>query len=48
MILNNILENIGQTPIVKINKLLGKDTKAWIKLERNNPEEVLKTELLFR
>lgn len=37
MILNNILENIGQTPIVKINKLLGKDTKAWIKLERNNP-----------
>jgi len=37
MKLNNILEDIGQTPVVKINKILGQKTKAWIKLERNNP-----------
>lgn len=37
MILKNILESIGQTPVVKINKVLGQDTNAWIKLERNNP-----------
>lgn len=37
MKLENILENIGKTPVVKINKLLGQKTKAWIKLERNNP-----------
>jgi len=37
MKLNNILENIGQTPVVKINKVLGQNTKTWIKLERNNP-----------
>jgi len=37
MKLDNILENIGQTPVVKINKILGQKTKAWMKLERNNP-----------
>jgi cysteine synthase A len=37
MKLDNILENIGQTPVVKINKILGQKTKVWIKLERNNP-----------
>ena len=37
MKLNNILENIGQTPVVRINKILGQKAKVWIKLERNNP-----------
>ncbi|RZT95536.1 cysteine synthase [Ancylomarina subtilis] len=37
MKLDTILENIGKTPVVKINKVLGQNTKAWIKLERNNP-----------
>jgi len=37
MKLDNILENIGQTPVVKINKVLGQKTKVWMKLERNNP-----------
>ena len=34
---NNILEVIGNTPIVRINKLFSKDVNAWIKLEHINP-----------
>lgn len=34
---NNILESIGNTPHVKINKLFGRDHEVWIKLERANP-----------
>ena len=34
---NSILETIGQTPHVRINKLFGKDHAVWLKLERNNP-----------
>ncbi len=34
---NNILETIGNTPHVKINKLFGTDHEVWIKLERANP-----------
>jgi len=37
MKLNNILEDIGNTPIVKLNGILGSDTNIWMKLERNNP-----------
>ncbi len=37
MKLQNILESIGKTPVVKINKILGENTNTWIKLERNNP-----------
>lgn len=33
----NALETIGNTPVVKINKLFGSDHKVWIKLEKNNP-----------
>lgn len=33
----NILETIGKTPLVKINKIFGKDVEVWIKLERQNP-----------
>lgn len=37
MKLNNILEGIGNTPIVKLNKIFGKDANVWMKLERSNP-----------
>lgn len=37
MIFNNILETIGNTPHVKINKLFPSTHHVWIKLERSNP-----------
>lgn len=39
---NNILETIGNTPVVKINKLYGANKNVWIKLERNNPGNSIK------
>lgn len=38
---NNILETIGKTPHVKLNKLYG-NRNVWIKLERNNPANSIK------
>jgi len=37
MKINNILESIGNTPHIKINKLYPKDYEVWVKLERFNP-----------
>ncbi|HNL40059.1 MAG TPA: cysteine synthase A, partial [Saprospiraceae bacterium] len=34
---NSILETIGRTPHVKINRLFGERHEIWIKLERANP-----------
>jgi cysteine synthase A len=34
---NNVLETIGNTPHVRINKLYPADVEVWIKLEKNNP-----------
>lgn len=34
---NNVLETIGNTPIVKINNLYPNDVEVWAKLERTNP-----------
>ena len=34
---NNILETIGNTPHVRINRLFGDTHEVWIKLERANP-----------
>ncbi len=34
---NNILETIGNTPHVRINKLFGTRHEVWIKLEKANP-----------
>lgn len=34
---NNVLETIGNTPIVKINNLYPNDIEVWSKLERTNP-----------
>ena len=39
---NNILQTIGNTPHVRINKLYGKDYEVWIKLEKNNPGASIK------
>lgn len=42
MKLNNILEAIGNTPVVKINKLFANNVEVWMKLERQNPGGSLK------
>lgn len=39
---SNILETIGNTPVVKINSLYGANKNVWIKLERNNPGNSIK------
>ena len=42
MKLNNILEAIGNTPAVKINKLFPNNVEVWMKLEKQNPGGSLK------
>ncbi len=42
MKVNNILETIGNTPHVKINKLFGPSQNVWMKLERANPGASIK------
>ncbi|KAF0203715.1 MAG: cysteine synthase [Bacteroidetes bacterium] len=44
---NNILETIGNTPHVRINKLFGTSHNVWIKLERNNPGNSIKDRIAF-
>lgn len=39
---NNILETIGNTPVVQLSKLYGTHKKVWIKLEKNNPGSSIK------
>jgi cysteine synthase A len=34
---NNILETIGNTPVLRINKLFDPRVEVWVKLERQNP-----------
>jgi cysteine synthase A len=38
----NILETIGNTPHVRINKLFSSDYEVWMKLEKNNPGASIK------
>ncbi|HEY6143789.1 MAG TPA: cysteine synthase A [Flavobacterium sp.] len=38
----NILETIGNTPVVQINKLFGNKKEVWIKLEKSNPGNSIK------
>jgi cysteine synthase A len=38
----NILDTIGNTPHIKINKLFGSRHSVWIKLEKNNPGASIK------
>ncbi len=37
MKVENILQLIGNTPHLKINKLFNENLEVWIKLEKNNP-----------
>lgn len=37
MIYNNVLETIGKTPVVKINKLFGNTHQVYAKIEKANP-----------
>ncbi len=39
---NSILQTIGNTPHVRINKLFGSDYEVWIKMEKNNPGASIK------
>ncbi len=39
---NNILETIGNTPHVRINRLFPADVQVWMKLERANPGSSIK------
>ncbi len=39
---NNILESIGNTPHVRVNRLFGSDHEVWMKLERSNPAASIK------
>ena len=34
---NNVLETIGRTPHIRINRLFGDGAKVWVKSERSNP-----------
>ena len=42
MKLNNILEGIGNTPVIKLNKLFPNNVEVWMKLEKQNPGGSLK------
>lgn len=42
MIINSILESIGNTPHLKLNRLFDPKYSVWIKLERSNPGASIK------
>ncbi|MBN1132830.1 MAG: cysteine synthase A [Bacteroidales bacterium] len=44
---NNILETIGRTPHVKINRLFPADYEVWIKLEKSNPGGSIKDRIAY-
>lgn len=39
---NNILETIGNTPHVRLNRIFGSNHEVWIKLEKTNPGSSIK------
>jgi cysteine synthase len=43
---HNILETIGHTPHIRMNRLFGADAQVWIKSERSNPELAPGTKVL--
>ncbi|MCK9424246.1 MAG: cysteine synthase A [Bacteroidales bacterium] len=47
MKVNSILETIGNTPIVKINRLFPSSFSVWMKLERANPGASIKDRIAF-
>src|SRR6266550_393539 len=42
MKLQSILQTVGRTPHVRINRLFPKEHEVWIKLEKNNPSNSIK------
>lgn len=49
MRLNNIIEGIGNTPHIRLNRLFGAGSEVWMKLERNNIRVVVsKTALPYQ
>ena len=44
---NNILETIGNTPHIRINRLFGNGAEVWIKSERSNPGASIKDRIAF-
>jgi cysteine synthase A len=45
IIYNNILETVGNTPIVKLNKLAPEDVNVYVKVESFNPMGSVKDRL---
>ena len=39
---SNILETIGNTPHIRVNRLFGDKAEVWIKSERSNPAASIK------
>ena len=47
MIYNNVIEMIGNTPLLKINRLVDENSAdVYIKLEKGNPGGSIRTGLL--
>ena len=44
---NNILETIGNTPHIRINRLFGDAAEVWIKSERSNPGASIKDRIAY-
>lgn len=47
MIYNDILETIGNTPVVRLNKMAPKNTEVYVKVESFNPLASVKDRLAF-
>ena len=47
MKLNHVLEAIGNTPTVRINKIFNQNVEVWMKLERQNPGGSIKDRIAF-
>lgn len=43
----NILETIGNTPHVKVNRLFSSDYEVWVKVEKTNPGGSIKDRIAF-
>jgi cysteine synthase A len=44
---NNILETIGNTPHIRINRMFGDKAEVWIKSERSNPGASIKDRIAY-
>lgn len=44
---NNVLETIGNTPHIRINKLFPTDREVWVKFEKANPGGSIKDRIAF-